>query len=338
MNYHDGFYKRIFGFPEMVASYLQDYVERDFVARLDMDTLELASGHYVSDDLHSRENDVVWKVKWKGEDAHLYVMIEAQRTQDPRMAERLLNYTSALWLKLGDVAASSKETVSPPVFPLVIYNGDDPWTVPTELPVRRSAQAKHVLEFLPDYSYYVLDENRIPKDVAAAKPGFASLFVRLEQAGSPAEMNLVVAECVARLASPRYIGLNHALAAWVKHVFLLNYHLATEAELKVIEDLQGVNTFMEKKMRMWFAEREAVGEARGEARGEVKTLRRVLVAYLQTGLGGVLEAIRVLIANSANAGMLESLLKQAYKVKDLSAFVPQMEKALRDAECGRQGA
>ena len=34
---------------------------------------------------------------------------------------------------------------------------------------------------------------------------------------------------------------------------------------------------------------------------------------------------------------LESLLKQAYKVKDLSAFVPRMEKALRDAECGRQG-
>ena len=112
-------------------------------------------------------------------------------------------------------------------------------------------------------------------------------------------MNLVVAECVARLASPRYMGLNHALAAWVKHVFLLNYHLASEAELKVIEDLQGVNTFMEKKMRMWFAEREAVGE--------VKTLRSVLVAYLQAVLGDVPEAIRVLIANSANAATLESL-------------------------------
>ena len=60
-------------------------------------------------------------------------------------------------------------------------------------------------------------------------------------------------------------------------------------------------------MRQWFAEREAVGEARGKARGEVKTLRRVLVAYLQAGLGDVPEAIRVLIANSANAATLESL-------------------------------
>ena len=60
---------------------------------------------------------------------------------------------------------------------------------------------------------------------------------------------------------------------------------------------------LERKMRQWFAEREAVGEARGN----VKTLRRVLVAYLQAGLGDVLEAIRVLIANSANVATLESL-------------------------------
>ena len=72
---------------------------------------------------------------------------------------------------------------------------------------------------------------------------------------------------------------------------------------------------LERKMRQWFAEREAVGEAIGE----VKTLRRVLVAYLQAGLGDVLEAIlqaglgdvleaiRVLIANSANVATLESL-------------------------------
>ena len=45
-----------------------------------MDTLDLVSGQYVSDDLHSRENDVVWKVKWKDADAQLFIMIEAQRT------------------------------------------------------------------------------------------------------------------------------------------------------------------------------------------------------------------------------------------------------------------
>jgi hypothetical protein len=259
-------------------------------------------------------------------------MIEAQRTQDPRMAERLLNYTSALWLKLGDADRSSTGTDSPPVFPLVIYNGDDPWTVPLGLPVRRSAQAGHVLEFQPDYRYFVLDENRIPKEVVAAKPGFASLFVRMEQAESPEEMKLVVAECAARLADPKYKGLNHALATWVKYMFLLNYGLIAEAQLKVIDDLQGVNAFMEKNMRKWFADREAMGEVRGEVRGEVKTLRRLLAKYLQKGLGDVPEQFRVLIANSVNAAMLESLIEQVVDAKDLRALLPGMEKALRGGE------
>ena len=52
-------------------------------------------------------------------------------------------------------------------------------------------------------------------------------------------MEFVVAESVARLADPKYIGLNHALAAWVKYMFLLTYKMITEAQLKVIDDLQG---------------------------------------------------------------------------------------------------
>ena len=91
---------------------------------------------------------------------------------------------------------------------------------------------------------------------------------------------------------------------------------------------------LERNMRKWFAEREAVGEARGE----LKTLRRLLAKFLQTGLGDVPEQLGVLIANSGTAGMLESLLEQAYGAKDLRALLPSMEQALRDAGCGSQTA
>ena len=152
----------------------------------------------------------------------------------------------------------------------------------------------------------------------------------MEKAESPEEMKLVVAEGAVRLADPKYKGLNHALAAWVKYMFLLNYGLIAEAQLKVIDDLQGVNAFMEKNMRKWFADREAMGE--------VNTLRRLLAKCLQTLLGDVPEQFRVLMANSVSAGMLESLLEQAYGAKDLRVLLPSMEQALRDAGCGSQTA
>ena len=141
MKHHDGFYKRILSCRQMVSSYLLDHVRAGFVADMDMATLELVSGSFVSDDLHSRENDVIWKVKWRGADAYLYVMIEAQRKRDSLMAVRLLNYTTALWLQLRDSGTASRKTGLPPVFPLVIYSGEEPWNEPFDLSSLLSPQA-----------------------------------------------------------------------------------------------------------------------------------------------------------------------------------------------------
>lgn len=220
MKHHDGFYKRILSCRQMVSSYLLDYVRAGFVADMDMATLELVSGSFVSDDLHSRENDVIWKVKWRGADAYLYVMIEAQRKRDSLMAVRLLNYTTALWLQLRDSGTASRETGLPPVFPLVIYSGEEPWNEPFDLSSLLSPWPESVLEFQPKYKYYVIDERRIAKEDIAARPGLASLFIRLEQAAFPEEVQRIVAECAVRLAGPEYAGLNHAIAAWVSYTVL----------------------------------------------------------------------------------------------------------------------
>lgn len=163
------------------------------------------------------------------------------------------------------------------------------------------------------------------------------LFIRLEQAAFPEEVQRIVAECAVRLAGPEYAGLNHAIAAWVSYTVLQRDGFATEKQLKAIDSLQGVNSFMESNIQKWIAKHEAVGEARGEARGEVKTLRRLLVKGLQKRLGDVPETFQILIANAVSPDLLESLLEQASEAEDLRALLPSMEKALRSAACG-QGA
>ena len=163
MKHHDGFYKRILSCRQMVSSYLLDYVHAGFVADMDMATLELVSGSFVSDDLHSRENDVIWKVKWRGADAYLYVMIEAQRKRDSLMAVRLLNYTTALWLQLRDSGTASRETGLPPVFPLVLYSGEEPWNEPFDLSSLLSPRAESVLELQPGTGTLCLTSVESPR-------------------------------------------------------------------------------------------------------------------------------------------------------------------------------
>ncbi|MGF1615628.1 MAG: Rpn family recombination-promoting nuclease/putative transposase, partial [Gammaproteobacteria bacterium] len=63
---HDSGYKLLFSHPEMVADLLRDFVHEAWVGEVDFATLERVSGSYVADDLRDREDDLVWRVRWRG--------------------------------------------------------------------------------------------------------------------------------------------------------------------------------------------------------------------------------------------------------------------------------
>lgn len=64
---HDNAYKHIFSHPTMVEDLLRGFLHEDWVQQVDFGTLEKASGSYVSDDLRDREDDLVWRVRQRGE-------------------------------------------------------------------------------------------------------------------------------------------------------------------------------------------------------------------------------------------------------------------------------
>ena len=107
---------------------------------------------------------------------------------------------------------------------------------------------------------------------------------------------------------------------------------------------------LERNMRKWIADHEAVGEARGMARGraegreegraegEAGGIGESLVSFLESRLGSVPEKFRMLVAKSASADLLRALRDQAYRAEDLPAFVLRMEKELLKTAGGGQGA
>ena len=72
---HDNSYKLLFSHPEMVRDLLVGFVEKPWIEQLDLTTLEKASGSYVADDLRDREDDVIWRVRFR--DRWLYLLVAA---------------------------------------------------------------------------------------------------------------------------------------------------------------------------------------------------------------------------------------------------------------------
>jgi len=135
---HDSAYKHLFSHPQAVRDLLRGFVHEDWVALLDYASLEKVSGSYVSDDLRDRQDDIVWRIRMRRPDAgdsgepgewlYVYLLLEFQSSNDPYMALRVLGYVGLLYqdlIKSGRIKGSRR---LPAVFPLVLYNGERPWS------------------------------------------------------------------------------------------------------------------------------------------------------------------------------------------------------------------
>ena len=75
-NQHDNSYKSLFSHPEMVRDLIVGFLPTEWVQDFDMGTLQRQNGNYVTDDLRERENDIIWRVRFKGKWLYLYILLE----------------------------------------------------------------------------------------------------------------------------------------------------------------------------------------------------------------------------------------------------------------------
>ena len=94
---HDNSYKLLFSHQEMVRDLLVGFVQEPWLAELDFSTLEKVNGSYVTDDLRSREDDVIWRVRFKDRWLYLYILLEFQSSVDAYMALRVMTYLGLLY-------------------------------------------------------------------------------------------------------------------------------------------------------------------------------------------------------------------------------------------------
>jgi hypothetical protein len=158
---HDNSYKLLFSHQEMVRDLLVGFVQEPWLAELDFSTLEKVNGSYVSDDLRSREDDVIWRVRFKERWLYLYILLEFQSSVDAYMALRIMTYLGLLYqdiLRQGQQPAGQK---LPPVLPIVLYNGQPRWTVATDIAQLIEPPPGKLRDYTPQLRYLLLDEGAI---------------------------------------------------------------------------------------------------------------------------------------------------------------------------------
>ena len=273
---HDPIYRRLFGFPRMVRDLLRAVGHPDWLGDVDLSTLERLSADHVGDSGQQRRGDAAWRVRFRNGWLYLLVLLEFQSTSDARVALRNLEYTTLLYRELERRRELGRPGRWPPVLPVVLYNGDAPWTGALEMRDLVAPVPGALWPYQPSQRSLLLDERRIAVDDLPLG-NLMRAVVGFEQSRTPADLARVAEALRGWLRSEEDSDLGRAFAAWVQEMVV---RIGPEqAEVELGETLEEATMTLVERVAQWPEQwrREGVAEGRRDGRREGVARQRALL-------------------------------------------------------------
>jgi hypothetical protein len=303
---HDALYHRLFSHPGMVAQLLREFVAEPWLDDLDLDAMQRVNARFHGRAGIRRDGDVIWRVKLKaGGESYLLLMLEFQSSSDRWMALRAMVYAGLLWQHVVQEKRLAPDGRLPPVFPVVIYNGDPRWAAPASLrPLIALPDHSPLWQWQPDMRYRVIDEGSFSDDDLARRDTLAALLFRLENTPEPDQIAQVVDAVIDWFRRhDGFEALKPMFAALAQRVIATTD--GTAPGVRVAENLMEVKTMLANRpaewKQRWTQEGLVQGREQGRRQGEASALTRLL----ERRFGPLSDAVRDRIA-SADLPALEA--------------------------------
>jgi hypothetical protein len=275
---HDRSYKEIFSYSELVQQLIEGFVPPELVQLMDFSTLTNVRDNYITPKGDERHDDVVWKVKIGDQYLYLFILLEFQSTPDARMPVRMLQYVASLYDMLIKAEEIDPKDL-PPVFPLVLYNGDTRWKIDTNL--NNLIDCPAILKpYQPSLTYYLLDEGAFSADLLDDINNVVSGIFFIENAKTDEQAKAAVNRIVQAVNKiPNKQLIDRMIAHWVMRYLKYKRPDVIIDDIELTEDTSMLATNVDK----WFES----AELRGEGNGMIKAIGemfRVYFPYADFGL------------------------------------------------------
>ena len=215
----DPIYKRLYAFARMV----EDLLRSLFGADLDADyrTLEKLPAEYVGEAASALAGalrqfacaNCCRQPQLADGWLHMLVMLEFQSTTDAAMALRVLEYTALLY---GELLrhGRARPGALPPVLPVVLYNGDTPWSPTTEMRDLIARPSPLLAPYQPSQRHFVLDQRRAQAEDFKLHE-LTWTVAQLEQSSTADDLARIGRRLTRLLAGAGEVELRRTFAHWL---------------------------------------------------------------------------------------------------------------------------
>jgi len=128
---HDKGYKRLLKNKRIFRELIETFVTEAWVKELDFDTCETLDKSFISDHYKETASDLIYKIKRNQRESYVVILMEFKSKVERFISLHLANYLTNFYMDYVESTPNVK--LLPPVFPLLVYNGDKEWTAPTKI-------------------------------------------------------------------------------------------------------------------------------------------------------------------------------------------------------------
>jgi len=170
---HDALFKDTLSKKENARSFLENYLPKPILERIELSELEICKDSYISKELEEFYSDLVYKVKISNREGYIYLLFEHKSYYEIFLPFQLLEYMVNLWrLKIKQHVEKEKERLKnieelenvknakfklPMIIPLVIYHGKKRQAEPLKLSEIVDITEFGMKMYIPDFEYHLYD-------------------------------------------------------------------------------------------------------------------------------------------------------------------------------------
>lgn len=342
---HDSFFRAVFSDPAACADLVRAALPPDLLATLDLESLAIESGSFITDPLRARFADLLLSIRARGRSVLVHLLVEHKSQPERFTIVDLFDSVAAIWKRFR--ANHPREESIPRILPIVIHHGPKPWSQPKrlcELFATHDELAAAFASFDPTLPVVFFDLGGIEDPERALETlhnPLAQLCLFLLMTSRSENFVTHLEHAGLRLLRAVWHSpngphvcvpvLDYVLRSWPKKLAtqelakMLHDHVAPEAE----ETFQSaadalIEQGVEQGIERGRAEGEAIGrvqgEAAGRAQGEIVAITKVLTARF----GPAAEMLIPRISRCTDDDELLRLVVLAATVKSLDAFAREL--------------
>ncbi|WP_017428916.1 Rpn family recombination-promoting nuclease/putative transposase [Vreelandella jeotgali] len=279
--HHDTGYKELFSHPELVEQLIDGFAPSEIAALMDFSTLEQHNGHYITPLYEEKIEDVVWSVDatWEGvtQRVYLYILLEFQSTVDQRMPLRMMHYVASFHDHLIKNGVTTAKKGLPPVFPVVLYNGNQPWTAVEDVyQMVRPKPPGFLRVYQPHLRYYLVEERSYSdEDLAERNSPLSGVFgVENAKSGYEALQSAVDRMLASIQAHPHKERMDEIITRWFKrHLKWLGTDVGADELSSLMED----RDMLADNLESWAKRERQEGVNEGVQQGRIDSLRSLII-------------------------------------------------------------